>query len=399
MSLLSCELAGKCGGCPLILQPYSEQISQKTNRLKQIWSEVLPETQLPEIHLLSLGLGGLRDRTDLTWTKELTKELKKESANEPAVKPGASAVVGKYGLYNFEHTEIVDMKVCPQMSPELQKLFKKIQEVQFPVELGSLRLRVGPSAQWGIWLDFSNERIKALLDEKLTLRKLLSFAHVEIGQKRKFLVDDGEKLKLEDPMPKAWFQTYLGVEAKPTNLLCSIADFTQPSMQANKVLISEIMAPLRKAGVKNGVEFGSGVGNFTLPFAYEFSFVDAFELDQRACFNLQDNLTAHNLSDKVQIHRGNFHKESSMQEFMWAEKDFIFIDPPRSGMQGFLKGLENVSALDRPKHLVYVSCFAESFVQDSSVLSKLGYNIESIKILDQFPQSYHMEIIAYFRQE
>lgn len=268
-TILSCQYQNQCGGCPTISTTFEVQKQKKISFLSELLS-----VPADFIQWTSVGFERLRDRVDLTWIRDQG-----------------------LGLYYLDKREILDLENCPMMSEPLEKWFKEFREVSPPINKGSVRLRVGPSGERGVWLDFANVDVKALLDEKTYLEHLLSKAHVEIGQKRKVLgVKDGA-LKLLDPEPRVWFQTY--VDDRPVDLQCSIADFTQVSMQANQFLVRVVMGVLKNLDANTVAEFGSGVGNFTLPLSARFKKTLAYEMDPNSVSMLEQNLTAAGTRDKV----------------------------------------------------------------------------------------------------
>ncbi|MES2962728.1 MAG: RNA methyltransferase [Bdellovibrionota bacterium] len=297
----------------------------------------------------------------------------------------------KLGLFDRFRTGLVDLQGCPQLSPALEAWLRDFRRFDFPISRGSIRLRVSPSGQRGAWLDFANEDIKALLDSRETLDSLRATAIVEIGQKRKRLIERDGALKLGDPVLEPWFETYVDDLAVP--LYCTVGSFTQPGFRANRALITEVMSLVHRAKPKRAAEFGSGIGNFTLPLASICESVDAYEVDSLALEGLSRSLAERSLASRVRIHDGNF-QGAKAEALDMSGLDLLLVDPPRSGLMKFLDPLEMTQ--DRPKSLIYVSCFAESFSRDALRLSTLGYRLDRISIVDQFPQSRHFEIVSSF---
>lgn len=373
---MKCTYGGICGGCPLIETEYSEQKNLKLKHFHEHWKvRELPD--LPHVNFVMVAESGLRDRADLTWHIDKGKK--------------------RLGLYDKDRNEILDLESCPQMSEALAGWHKEVRNIKFPVELGSLRLRVGPTGLKGIWLDFSNVNVKELFDEQQTLLQLLDMGVVEVGQRRKRLFYDGERLRLTDPKGEHWFQTFVGAELRPVPLECSIADFTQPSMKANRMMMGELGNMLRGQNLGRLFEFGSGIGNFTLPLAELSESVDVFERDKYSLIHLKNNLKTAKLTSKVNINAGDYQRIKNKPAPDFTKADSVFADPPRSGLKEFLTSMKDQSK--RPRHFIYVSCFAESFCEDSKTLYDLGYKIKKINMIDQFPQSHHYELMAHFVHE
>ena len=329
--------------------------------------------------------GGLRDRADLIIDQR--------------------SGTYRLGLFDQDHREIVDLEKCPQMSPALQSWFQDFRKIKIPVQRGSIRLRVSPSGQRGVWLDLANVDVKMLLDERTTLDLLRGQAIVEIGQKRKRLVVREGALKLTDAVLEPWFETALRKSdgsSIATPLYCAIGSFTQTGFAANRALIAEVLDRVQEfRAQKSGptfsaVEFGSGIGNFTIPLASLCSEVRAYEVDTLALQGLERALDDHGqLKQKVQIFSGNYQVERT-QPVDFSGANLALVDPPRSGLMKFLDPLAALHVDARPLNFVYVSCYPESFATDTRRLLELGYRALSVAIVDQFPQSRHYEIVATF---
>jgi 23S rRNA (uracil1939-C5)-methyltransferase len=372
---LSCSYASLCAGCDWLLKPASEQRSLKEEAFREIWKNSDVGRPLPaNINWVSTGLGASRDRVDLMFDR----------------KSGTA----KLGLFDRFRTGIVDLQGCPQLSPQLEAWLQEFRKFEFPIQRGSIRLRVAPDGTKGAWLDFANVDVKTLLDERTTLDALMKIAVVEIGQRRKRLVEKEGRLKLEDPVLAPWFETYDG--EKKIALYSTIGSFTQPGFNANRALIGETVRLSSPLQPKRVAEFGSGIGNFTLPLALHSEHVDAYEVDSLALEGLKRTLNEQRLTEKVSIHSGNYQGDKALA-LDFTGIDLLLVDPPRSGLMKFLDPLAAMPPAARPKAVVYVSCFAESFAADSKRLFDMGYELREISIVDQFPQSRHFETIALFQ--
>jgi tRNA/tmRNA/rRNA uracil-C5-methylase (TrmA/RlmC/RlmD family) len=71
--------------------------------------------------------------------------------------------------------------------------------------------------------------------------------------------------------------------------------------------------------------------------------------------------------------------------------DLVVLDPPRAGA-----GIETTRALARmrPRRLAYVACDPASFARDLRVLLDAGWSLVSLRALDLFPMTEHVELVA-----
>lgn len=369
-----CPLQDLCSGCQHLDLTYGAQCDFKKDQLLQLFTEFsLP--YLGSIQVLSAGPAFLRDRLDFSLEE------------------------GRLGLYRNDRREILDIPECPQLSPALQSWLSEFRKIQWPFQKGSIRLRIGPQGQKGVWLDFANIDIKTLLDEKTILQELQKEAFVEIGQRRKVPVWTGSEFKLRDPEMHAWFQTWMN--ERPVDLFCQVASFTQPSLRANKIICDVINGWIQSFPRSRLIEFGSGIGNLTLPALAAAESLTACEIDALSLEGLQKTLESlpedlQVLRQKIEIHRGDFQKKLT-QDF--SQFDGVLANPPRSGLMNFLSPLEELPANKRPPFFIYMSCFPESMAKDVVRLKECGYDLEEVYIVDQFPQTSHYEVLALLQRK
>lgn len=374
---VECKYKDKCSGCQYLGVPLDEQHEHKIAELAAMFREA----QIPlkgAIDLVSPGAAWLRDRVDLVWDR------------------------GALGLYEKNTGDglkkILDIDECQQLSPALQSWLSEVRRIQWPIKKGSLRLRVGPHGERGIWLDFANVDVKALLDEKNLLLGLMDQnVIVEIGQRHKVLTLVDGVLKLKDPVPRVWFQSF--VDGVAVDLFCSIGTFTQTGFVANQSLTRVIDGWLSEVGARRVLEFGSGIGNLSFPALGGGRTVVACEIDREALAGFEmslDRLSQQpaftDIRSRVKIQQGDFQNRNP-QEF--NDYDTVLVNPPRSGLKEFLAPL--VAGAQKPQNFLYMSCFPESFIIDARRLVTAGYEMEKVTIVDQFPQTTHYEVLSLWR--
>lgn len=74
--------------------------------------------------------------------------------------------------------------------------------------------------------------------------------------------------------------------------------------------------------------------------------------------------------------------------------DAVVLDPPRAGA-----GKEAVRAIAATgaKAVVYVSCDPASFARDVGYFASAGWGLDSLRVLDLYPHTHHMESVAVLR--
>lgn len=359
----------RCSGCSLWGTPYSDQITNKIRRLKALFNEK-NVTPAADIQFLSCGESGLRNRVDFTL------EFDEKTGHHI------------FGFYDSAK-KLMQIDECLQLNPELQKAYSEFIKCRFysglqPVRKGSVRLRVGPGGLKGCWLDFSNMDIKHLLEDQIVLTELLNQGFiVEIGQKGKLLIRENNLLKLKDPVAHNWMKT-ADHTGKDLQLNCLISDFTQPSWLSGGAMVTQVLRwTSEMKDTASVLEFGPGIGQFTLGFLKAGYKVDAYEINKAAAQQLAANAMTHGLEKNLQVNVGDFHRLQVKSE----THQLIFVNPARSGLKSFTDEILKIN----PKHLIYVSCFPESMTDDLLKL-KNSFNLRNIIIIDQFPQTQHFEV-------
>jgi 23S rRNA (uracil1939-C5)-methyltransferase len=71
--------------------------------------------------------------------------------------------------------------------------------------------------------------------------------------------------------------------------------------------------------------------------------------------------------------------------------DVVLVDPPRAGLSQ--KIVRRILETE-PKRIVYVSCNPVSLAPNARQMADAGYELKSVKPVDMFPQTPHIEAVA-----
>jgi 23S rRNA (uracil1939-C5)-methyltransferase len=95
----------------------------------------------------------------------------------------------------------------------------------------------------------------------------------------------------------------------------------------------------------------------------------------------------HNLDDGVEVIR------SSVERWHVRAADLVVADPSRDGLarEGAARVVETGAPL-----VILVSCDAGSLGRDAGALSRAGYRLESVTLVDLFPHTHHVEVVSAF---
>jgi 23S rRNA (uracil1939-C5)-methyltransferase len=159
--------------------------------------------------------------------------------------------------------------------------------------------------------------------------------------------------------------------------------------QVNRFLVEKLVdAALPEQGGESALDLYAGVGLFALPMARRFRSVTAVETGSSAAHDLEFNASRAELAVKVEQAR----VEDYLERLQIAP-EFVLADPPRAGL-----GKDVVGHIQRlaPLRVTIVSCDPATLARDLAGLS--SYEIESLTMVDLFPQTYHLETIARLRR-
>ena len=74
----------------------------------------------------------------------------------------------------------------------------------------------------------------------------------------------------------------------------------------------------------------------------------------------------------------------------------VVLDPPRSGLAPAVTGW---LSLVGPPTVVYLSCEVSALARDLETLCRVGpYQLERVRLVDMFPQTYHFEVVSLLRR-
>ncbi len=344
----SCKYFGSCGGCHFQHMPYNLQIRIKEEILRDCLKRLgMIETALSEPVI-----------DNNPWNYRLRGQFK--------------ASRGKAGFYRANSREVVDIEDCPLMVKEIGESFRKARYLLKAIKIKEIHITAGDSlialiktpqfnnssAQWNrLAGGFLNAGFSGLFIE-MKNKKLLRYGA------------DYTVLNLEDLQytvsPMSFFQSNWGV---------------------NRRVISFINNNLQPIKDKKVLDIYSGAGNFSMPAAAAGAEVTAVEGNPFAIEDGKRNLEINNISNCrfILSPAAEYHPEDRF--------DILILDPPRAGLSN--KGMNRVLA-SAPERIVYISCNPATFARDLRKLTG-KYDIESIRMVDFFPQTYHIESLAFLR--
>jgi len=165
--------------------------------------------------------------------------------------------------------------------------------------------------------------------------------------------------------------------------------FWQVHRAAPTVLAQAVVDAVGERPGATVVDLYSGAGLFTVPLADLVGpqgTVVAVEGDERAVKDARRNVHEH---PQVALHLGPV--AAVLASGAIPRADVVVLDPPRVGAGRAV--IDAVVGLE-PERLVYVACDPAALARDLASLAGHGYALSSLRALDLFPMTHHVECIA-----
>ncbi|MCI5113082.1 MAG: class I SAM-dependent RNA methyltransferase [Marivita sp.] len=177
----------------------------------------------------------------------------------------------------------------------------------------------------------------------------------------------------------------------PADLTPPPGAFLQATKEGEITLIDAVHQALH--GAKRVIDLFAGCGTFALPLAQD-AMVHAVEGD-REMIRALDHAWRNAEGLKRITHEVRDLFRAPLQPEELSKCDAVVIDPPRAGAAAQVAEL----AQARVPRIAHVSCNPATFARDTATLIRAGYDLEWVRVVDQFRWSTHVELVALLRRD
>lgn len=333
-----CQVFGICGGCQLQFISYERQLTMKD-----------------EILLDSLTrLGGI----EITLSPALS-DSQWNYRNRAQFKVSRN---GEVGFLKASTRDVITFDSCPLMNQEINMLLQRIKEKDIVYNLKEIYMAVGDSSI-------------ALLKGKDYDRTLCN-KYNEIGF---------SGIAYNDTITSG--TAYIGFDLNGLKYTISPWTFFQSHWSLNRKVVDFIINRLMPLSGERILDLYAGAGNFSIPMAVHADEVIAVEENLYAVDDGNRNLKLNNIKNYRIV------KSSAEKYRINSRFDVIILDPPRPGLTSEVtkKILENPSDI-----IVYMSCNPATLARDLKKL-KEKYDVHSVQQIDFFPNTFHIEAVAFLQ--
>lgn len=359
-----CPYFARCGGCHYQHMDYPRQVEAK----KEILRETLRRTGKLEwtqrIEAITAEPFGYRNRTRMRVHHAGRFEI---------------------GYHQHRSHRLVAVRECPISSPLINRalaaLWKSGEEGAFPPSIREVEffanaddtqllleliLHAPPGVDERAGLDSFAGAVRQAAPEVAGLSAFLPLA--EITDYGKAVWSHGA--------------TSLEYRTASDSYRVSVGSFFQTNRFLTERLVELAVGESRG---ELALDLYAGTGLFSLPLARHFAQVVAVESAPASFSDLRAN-AASNVKP-VRVTTEDYLRQHGAK----VKPELIVVDPPRAGL-----GDKVIPILVQAKasHLCYVSCDPATLARDLQGLVASGYRIDSLHLVDLFPQTFHLETVV-----
>ncbi len=166
---------------------------------------------------------------------------------------------------------------------------------------------------------------------------------------------------------------------------------TDSFFQVNRHLLGTMLRLVRQHAERcpektSAIDLYAGAGFFTAPLARIFDRVTAVEGSA-----VSARWAKRNTSANVRIVNQPVEQYANQM----ARADFVFLDPPRSGVRTNV--IESIA--ERAGSMIcFLACDPVTFSRDASRLIASGWRLSTLDLLDLFPNTHHVETLSSFER-
>jgi len=367
-----CGVFGECGGCCWQHIRYSAQVEAK----QQIFVEMLSRSVSaePDVFLPAVPAPlpyGYRSRVQFKL-RSVTGNL-------------------KFGFYRRGSHYVIDLPGKCRIARDginlvREELCSMLERFPEPDKLPQIDVAAGESS--GLLLLFhyigeNRKRIAAWLGESIPGCAGVTGVFLQCGRKSSLQRVWGDD-RVAYRVPSA------AVEGLPDmELFFRCGGFSQVNYDQNRAMIRTVLEWAELKGNERILDLYCGNGNFSLPISRSCAEIIGVE---EYGDSIEDAVSNARINDVLNARFIAGETDRGLSELIARGERFhlVLLDPPRTGAR---EAVHLIPALE-PEKIIYVSCDPATLARDLSILHGKGYRVAASRLVDMFPQTYHIESIT-----
>ncbi|MBE9067266.1 23S rRNA (uracil(1939)-C(5))-methyltransferase RlmD [Leptolyngbya cf. ectocarpi LEGE 11479] len=381
----ACIVADKCGGCQWQAVAYPRQLQAKTQQVQSALERIGGFQSVPMQSIMGAPQPlGYRNK-----------------ATYPLARGTGGAI--KAGYYRQGTHQIVNLNQCPIQSDALDPLlvdakaaikarnWSLYNEKKHQGRLRYLALRVGYHTQQTLLTLVTTgylPEIKQQAEQWLAEHPHLVGVCLNINPKQTNRVFGDETRCMAG-------QPYLEELFLGLRLRIQPATFFQVNTAQAEALVQVVLDQLNLQGNETVIDAYCGIGTLALPLAQRVARCIGIEVQTEAVAQARQNAALNGLQN-TEFFAGAV--EALLLEISAQQSspiDVVVLDPPRKGCDRTV--LETLIKI-APARIVYMSCNPATLARDLKILCGHGYILKMVQPADFFPQTAHVECVAFLEQ-
>lgn len=167
--------------------------------------------------------------------------------------------------------------------------------------------------------------------------------------------------------------------------------FTQINADVNQLLVDRLVAGARARAARRFCDLYAGAGNFALPLARAGLTGLAVESSRNAVLQGERIARREGLEESLRFFAADAQTEVARLVRRRERFDLVVLDPPRAGARRTVREVAKLA----PRFVAFCSCDPPTLARDLRELTKAGYRLVSVTGFDMFPQTHHVEVLAW----
>lgn len=373
-----------CDGCPLIAMQYEAQLAWKKELVR---NEISRYAALSDVVLRDV----IPSPRQLGYRNSAKLVLAGKHA-DPLI-----------GIYRRNSHDVVDISRCPLHHPLINKVVGAAREgiIRGKVPIynpktgsGLLRyliVRVSESSGKAMVVFITAHRSfneihhlsahirRAIPDITVVAQNVNSSeGNVILGQRDFFLTKDH----------------YLADTLGETRFAISPRSFFQVNNGSARIIYEKVREWAKFSGKETAIDLYCGIGGISLFLAKQARKLIGIEVVDAAVADAERN-AALNSIDNCEFIAGDAGELLSELLEERVKPDLMVLNPPRKGCE---EDVLHQAANLKPARIIYVSCSPSSLARDLDILARKGYRTLEIQPVDMFPQTPHIENVAFIEK-
>ncbi|MDX9992149.1 MAG: class I SAM-dependent RNA methyltransferase [Anaerolineales bacterium] len=344
-----CLHYAQCGGCHYQHISYADQLTTKTNLLRDQLSRI-GKIENPPVREMVAAPEQWNYRNNIQFHLDQNAKLGFISALADPARPDAAPL------------NVIPISECHLPEAALNSLWPTL-EFEPGTPLQRVSLRAGDDTL--LILESEQPETPAM-----ELESDISVVHL-LGEDAIILAGDN----------------YIVIEILGRPFKVSAASFFQVNSAMAAKMVEHLLEVLPTSPTSTLLDVYCGVGLFSAFFAPRVKKVIGIEISPSACEDFAVNLDEF---DNVDLYEAPA-EDALMQISEYA--DMVLLDPPRAGLD---KSVITAIMQHHPENIAYVSCDPATLARDAARLIAGGYKLKQVTPFDLFPQTYHIESISIF---